>query len=65
MLENTNILNSDVSSIMAAPFEYVEANASTEEISKKISKEQPAVLVKDMIGTTHIITQYDIINAIK
>lgn len=65
LTENTNILNSDVSSIMAAPFEYVEANASTEEISKKISKEQPAVLVKDMIGTTHIITQYDIINAIK
>ncbi|MFT6442638.1 MAG: putative transcriptional regulator [Salibacteraceae bacterium] len=50
---------------MAAPFEYVEANASTEEISKKINKEQPAVLVKDMIGSTHIITQYDIINAIK
>ena len=65
MTENTDILNSDADSIMAAPFEYVEANASTEEISKKINKEQPAVLVKDMIGSTHIITQYDIINAIK
>ena len=65
LTENTDILNSDSDSIMAAPFEYVEANASTEEISKKINKEQPAVLVKDMIGSTHIITQYDIINAIK
>jgi cystathionine beta-synthase len=65
LTENTDILNSDADSIMAAPFEYVEANASTEEISKKINKEQPAVLVKDMIGSTHIITQYDIINAIK
>ncbi|MDE0772168.1 MAG: pyridoxal-phosphate dependent enzyme [Salibacteraceae bacterium] len=65
LTENTDILNSDADSIMTAPFEYVEANASTEEISKKINKEQPAVLVKDMIGSTHIITQYDIINAIK
>jgi len=65
LTENTDILNSDADSIMAAPFEYVEANASTEEISKKINKDQPAVLVKDMIGNTHIITQYDIINAIK
>ena len=65
LTENTDILNSDADSIMTAPFEYVEANASTDEISKKINKEQPAVLVKDMIGSTHIITQYDIINAIK
>ena len=65
LTENADVLNSDVETIMAFPFEYVEANASTEEISKKIDKEHPAVLVKDMIGKTHIITQYDIIHAIK
>ena len=37
LTENTDILNSDSDSIMAAPFEYVEANASTEKKSIKNS----------------------------
>lgn len=65
LTENSDTLNTEVSSIMAQPFEYVEANAGTEEISKKINKDQPAVLVKDKLGKSHIITQYDIIKAIK
>ncbi len=63
--KDASIIEHEVSTIMSKPFEYLEANASTEEISKIISKEQPAVLVKDNVGKTHIITQYDIISAIK
>ncbi len=65
LTKNSDALNNDVSSIMAKPFPFVEANSSSEEISNLIDKDQPAVLVNDKAGKTHIITQYDIIKAIK
>jgi cystathionine beta-synthase len=42
----------------------IAANANIEEVSKLITKENSAVLVTDMGGNTHIITKYDIIDAI-
>ena len=35
-----------------------------EELSKKIKRDNSAVLVKDRSGNTHIITKYDLISAI-
>ena len=49
---------------MEKPFPFVDAKASLEEISKSINKDNDAVLVKDMLGAVHIITKYDIIEAI-
>jgi len=50
---------------MGAAYPIVQANASIEEVSKLINKENQAVLVALENGKHHIITKYDIINAIK
>lgn len=64
LLNQDNIKSNTISSIMQSPFPMIAANASIEEVSKLITKENSAVLVTDMGGNTHIITKYDIIDAI-
>jgi cystathionine beta-synthase len=64
LLNQDNIKSNKISSIMQAPFPMIAANANIEEVSKLITKENSAVLVTDMGGNTHIITKYDIIDAI-
>lgn len=64
LLNQDNIKSNTISSIMQAPFPMIAANANIEEVSKLITKENSAVLVTDMGGNTHIITKYDIIDAI-
>lgn len=64
LLNEGDIKDKAISTIMQAPFPHVPANASIEEVSKLITKENSAVLVMDMGGNTHIITKYDIIDAI-
>ncbi len=53
-----------VKDYMSEPYEFVDANASLEEIASKIDKQNPAVLVKNRAGETHIITIHDIIEAL-
>ncbi len=64
LLNQDNIKSNKISSIMQSPFPVIAPNASVEEVSKLITKENSAVLVTDMGGNTHIITKYDIIDAI-
>ena len=64
LLDNNFVKDQAISSIMQAPFPFVHANASIEEVSKLINKDNPAVIMNDMGGNTHIITKYDIIEAI-
>ncbi len=64
LLNQDNIKSNKISSIMQAPFPVIAPNASIEDVSKLITKENSAVLVTDMGGNTHIITKYDIIDAI-
>lgn len=47
-----------------APFPFVNVNTPLEEVSRLITKDNSAVLVKDMLGSTHIITRQDIIDAL-
>jgi predicted transcriptional regulator len=42
----------------------VNPQAKLEEVSKQINRENEAVLVRDMLGAVHIITKYDIIEAL-
>ena len=49
---------------MQKPFPIVDGNASLEDVSKQITRENSAVLVKDLGGSVHIITKHDIIEAI-
>ncbi len=64
LLDKNFVKDQPVSSIMQAPFPIVSGNASIEEVSKLINKDNPAVIMSDMGGNTHIITKYDIIEAI-
>jgi cystathionine beta-synthase len=64
LLENSDIKHKLVKEVMSAPFPFVMPNASLEEVSKMITKENAAVLVKDLMGDVHIITRQDIIEAI-
>ncbi|MCX6190433.1 MAG: pyridoxal-phosphate dependent enzyme [Bacteroidetes bacterium] len=64
LLENPNMKSEPVKALMQKSFPFVDAGASLEEVSKLITKENAAVLVKDSIGELHIITKQDIIETI-
>jgi cystathionine beta-synthase len=59
-LKNTDT----VEAAMEEPFPTVFADASIESVSKLITKDNTAVLVKDLGGNVHIITKQDIIESI-
>jgi len=52
-----------VSAIMGAPFPVVPENMPFSQLSRYIDRSIPAVMAKDRAGTLHILTQYDIIQA--
>lgn len=52
---------SAVSEVMNKDLKTVDLKAGIQEISSKISKENPAVLVKNQVGICNIITEYDLI----
>ena len=64
-MEDRNVADEPVHEIMGKPFSIVKANSSIEEVSKLITKDNQAVLIELENGKYHIITKYDIINAIK
>lgn len=64
LLEKPDLRNQKIESVMQPPFPFVAASATIEDVSKKITRENTAVLVKDENGDPHIITKHDIIEAI-
>ena len=56
--------NKAISEIMGNAFPIVDADMNVKELNKYISKSNPAVITKDESGKMHIITQYDIIQAL-
>lgn len=62
--EDKNIADKPIREIMGKPYEIVEAATSLDEISKRINKDNQAVLVNIGNGKHHIVTKYDIISAI-
>ena len=56
--------NQKLNTVMGKPFPFVEWTSTSKDISSRISRENSAVLVKDIAGVTHIITEYDLIQAI-
>jgi cystathionine beta-synthase len=65
LIENP-LRNSDkhVTEIMGIPFPMVDENVPLSQINRYISRTTPAVIAKDKGGSMHILTQYDIIQAI-
>lgn len=64
LCENPELRHVPVEQLMQKPFPFVPANAKLEDISKQINRENDAVMVRDMLGKVHIITKYDIIEAL-
>jgi cystathionine beta-synthase len=62
--ENPDLKQQKIETVMEKPFPFVAAQSKLEEISRAINKDNDAVLVRDMLGTVHIITKYDVIEAI-
>ena len=64
LLEDGNLRQGSVKDIMQSPFPIVEPTTSLEDISSQINKANSAVMVKNGDGLLHIITKYDVIEAI-
>lgn len=64
-LEDKGIAEKPIREIMGKPYPVVKANASVEEVSRLINKDNQAVLVDLGNGKHHIITKHDIISSIK
>ncbi|MDZ4845891.1 MAG: pyridoxal-phosphate dependent enzyme [Chitinophagales bacterium] len=64
LLNNLADAQKNVGELMSPPFPFVDLNATTKEISALINKVNSAVLVTDRGGHLHIITEYDLIQAI-
>jgi cystathionine beta-synthase len=63
-VENKDINNRPIKSVMGKPYPIVKSGTTIEEVSKLFSKENQAVLVDLGNGKHHIITKYDIIGSI-
>lgn len=65
MLDNAeDVKDFNVADIMEAPLPTVEMSMTIDRLSNYINKENGAVLAKDDSGQYHILTKYDIINAL-
>ena len=63
LVDNPEMRDAPLSSIMNEPYPIVKEGTTLEELSKLISKNSPAVLVELNNGNHHIVTKYDIISA--
>ncbi|MBI2270736.1 MAG: pyridoxal-phosphate dependent enzyme [Bacteroidetes bacterium] len=64
LLTKPELREQKIELLMQPPLPFVDASTNIREVSKKITKENTAVLVKDETGAPHIITKQDIIEAI-
>jgi cystathionine beta-synthase len=64
VFSNPDIKNSTVEKVMERPYPLVEFNTPVEKLSTLINKENGAVLSKDEAGNYHIVTKYDVIQAL-
>ena len=64
VFSNPDIKNSKVENVMERPYPLVEYNTPVEKLSTLINKENGAVLSKDEAGNYHIVTKYDVIQAL-
>ena len=65
LLENP-LLNAEkrVTSVMGKPFPMVDLEMPFRQLGKYLNKEIQAVVARDKAGTLHVLTQYDVIQAV-
>jgi cystathionine beta-synthase len=64
VFSNPDIKNASVESVMEPAFPVVEFNTPIEKLRTLINKDNGAVLSKDEAGHLHIVTKYDVIQAL-
>ncbi|HLF45736.1 MAG TPA: pyridoxal-phosphate dependent enzyme [Chitinophagaceae bacterium] len=64
VFSNPDIKNEKVELVMEPSYPVVEFNTPVEKLSTLINKENGAVLSKDEVGNFHIVTKYDVIQAL-
>jgi cystathionine beta-synthase len=64
LIENNDVKSQPVKRLMQPAFPIVGEKVPIEEVSKLITKDNNAVLLRDMGGNMHIITKHDIIRAV-
>lgn len=64
LIADPNLKKEKISAVAQPPFPVVGSEEPIESISKKINKDNYAVIVNDKGGNVHIITKYDIIEAL-
>ncbi len=64
LIEQPDLKNECIEKVVQPPFPFVRTDATLEEVSKLITKENNAVLLKTLGGDIHIITKQDIIDAL-
>ncbi|HYF31306.1 MAG TPA: pyridoxal-phosphate dependent enzyme [Chitinophagaceae bacterium] len=64
VFSNPDIKNETVQNVMEHPFPVVDFDTPVERLSTLINKENGAVLSKDEAGNFHIVTKYDVIQAL-
>jgi cystathionine beta-synthase len=65
LIKNPKMGDDKVSTVMGQAYPFIEANATIEDVSKLIDKNNRAVLIKDAAGIIHIITIHDVIDSLK
>jgi len=64
IFSNPHIKNDTIEKVMEPSYPLVEFNTPVEKLSTLINKENGAVLSKDEAGNYHIVTKYDVIQAL-
>ena len=64
IFHNPEIKNEKVEAVLESPFPIVDFETPVERLSTLINKENGAVLAKDETGNYHIVTKYDVLQAL-
>lgn len=64
LVEDPDMKHRKISEVMQPAFPFVDPQAPLETVSRKINRDNSAVMVRDWGGNIHIITKYDVIQAI-
>ncbi len=64
LLEHSVSMSDDVAAVMSEPLPMVDIEMPCDKLSHYMNKNTPAVLTRDMAGTLHVISHYDIIQTL-
>ena len=64
MMEDANVRDFNIGDVKEHALPLVEMDIPLERLSHYINKDNGAVLVKDESGQHHILTKYDVLNAL-